>query len=541
MLVGVGAASAASNFADASRYRIIPVGPNSIEQSQFGVAAAVASATSGLTLSIRDLKELVADEAELLERGQRVVAEVTRLLENKVGRVWVMGCQGWSATYDTYLAFLSKFPLVDKDWELQLLPIKVVRAVGPAGGMPPATTVAAFSKPASLMESFVPFGDFLCYNYEPNILPANSCPQALCCQHCGDEYEQEVATIIRGSAITTEDHHQAGLPALLHNGSMMGPNNGFDAVKVRDDRMVLNSEIMNLQKKWNEYCLRLHQDHQRINKDPYRPFPHYIGVPADKGKTANPSKDSEAVGIRRDVIKPCAVSAAHTNSIARGVQSQHGNLSNLDRDDRHASPVSSHHHLLHAPVATDLVLGTPDESSSKGSSSACCKHVEDSESSIHLVPKKVGDLNLKRPQLSVQPNSCSWSSRNVGQTSPSALHSVASGGLSAFGQWQKPSPLAAQSSDLSHYKLLIKHLFKVVGRQEEALSAICESLVWRWSTERRRGPNRKNDTWLCFHGSDSIAKKRVAVALAELIHGSKDCHGLHCGAVEQETAIHSLP
>ncbi|KAG8050869.1 hypothetical protein GUJ93_ZPchr0009g468 [Zizania palustris] len=545
MLVGVGAASAASDFTAASPYRILPVGPDTIEQTQLGVAAAMASDTSGLILSIGDLKELVADEAELQERGRLVVAEVTRLLENKVGRVWVMG---WSATYETYLAFLSKFPLVDKDWELQLLPITAVRAGGPAGVMPPATTIAAFSKPASLMDSFIPFGGFPCDNYEPNSLTANPCPQTLRCQQCNDKYEQEVATIIRGSGITAEDHHQAGLPSLLQNGSMMGPNNGLDAVKVRDDRMVLNSKILNLQKKWNEYCLRLHQDHQRINRDPYRPFSQFIGVPTDKDKTANQSKGSEAVGIQRDVIKPCAISAARTSSTARrisspsisnkrnedlvldlqakhsksdenlkdrGVQSQHGNLSNLDHDNGHASPSSA------APVATDLVLGTPRESSSKGSSSACFKHVEDSEKSIHLVPKKV-DLNLKRPQPSVQPNSCSWSSRNVGQTSPSALQSVASGGLSAFGQWQKPSPLAAQSSDLSNYKLLVERLFKVVGRQEEALSAICESIVQCRSTERCRGPNRKNDIWLCFHGSDSIAKKRVAAALAEFMHGSKD-------------------
>uniref|UniRef100_A0A0D9XN63 ATPase AAA-type core domain-containing protein n=1 Tax=Leersia perrieri TaxID=77586 RepID=A0A0D9XN63_9ORYZ len=551
MLVGVGAASAADDFAGASPYRILHVDPSSIERSDIGVAAAMASATtSGLIISIGDLKELVSDEAEVQERGRRVVAEVTRVLEThtKVGRVWVMG---WSATYETYLAFLSKFPLVDKDWELQLLPITAVHAAaataGPASGglMPPATTVAAFSKPpASLMESPVPFGGFLCDNYEMNSLTANSCPQVLRCQQCNDKYEQEVATIIRASSITAEDHHQGGVPALLQNGSMMGPNNGFDPVKVRDDRMVLNSKILNLQKKWSEYCLRLHRNHQRINRDPYRPFAHYIGVPTDKETSESPSKGTEAVGNQRDVIKPCAVSAAHTSLSARclstpsvpdkaneglvlNLQSRHsesdenlqdsgrhGNLSN-DLDDN-ALPSSA------APtVATDLVLGTPRESSSKVSSPTFCKHVEDSERSIHLLPKKVDDLNPKHPQLSVQPSSCSWSSGNVGKTSPSPLHSVASGGLSAFGQWQKPSPLAAQSSDLSNYKLLVECLFKVVGRQEEALSAICGSIVRCRSTESRRGPNR-NDIWLCFHGSDSTAKKRVAVALAELMHGSKE-------------------
>ncbi|XP_062203644.1 protein DWARF 53-like [Phragmites australis] len=548
MLVGVGAASAAADFAAASPYRILPVGPTSINQMEIGVAAATTT-SPGLIISIGDLKDLVPDEADLQERGRQVVAEVTRVLEtHRAGRVWVMG---WSATYETYLTFLSKFPLLDKDWELQLLPITDVRPAGTTV-MPPATTVAALSRPpatasTSLMESFAPFGGFLCDTYEANSLAANSCPQALRCQQCNDRYEQEVATIIRGSGITAEAH-QEGLPSLLQNGSMMvGPNNGFDAVKVRDDQ-VLNSKFLNLQKKWNEYCLRLHQSCQRINRDPYQLFPHYIGVPVDRERTANPSKGSGAVAPQKEVVKPSAVSASLTNTAAksnsspsisnqrnedlvlklqvrqsksdehlqdRGVQSQHRNSPNCDHED-HVSPSSA------APVATDLVLGTACESSSKDSSASQCKHVEDTEGSIHLMPKKVDDLNLKPPQLFVQPYSCSRSSSNWGQMSPSALHSAASGGTSAFGQWQRPSPLAAQSFDLRNYKQLVEHLFKAVGRQEEALSAICESIVRCRSMERCRGANKKNDIWFSFHGPDSIAKRRVATVLAELMHGSKE-------------------
>jgi hypothetical protein len=148
MLVGVGAASAAADFAVASPYRVLPVGPTSIDHTELGVAASMASATSGLIISIGDLKELVPDDGELQEMGRRVVTEVTRVLEtHRAGRVWVLG---WSATYETYLTFLSKFPLLDKDWELQLLPITAVRAGGsPSLLIPPATTTAAaFSKPA---------------------------------------------------------------------------------------------------------------------------------------------------------------------------------------------------------------------------------------------------------------------------------------------------------------------------------------------------------------------------------------------------------
>jgi hypothetical protein len=151
-----------------------------------------------------------------------------------------------------------------------------------------------------------------------------------------------------------------------------------------------------------------------------------------------------------------------------------------------------------------------------------CKHVEDAEGSIQLMPKKVDDLNLKPPHFSVRPYTYVRDSSNWDQTSPSALHSAASGGASAFGQWQRPSPFAAQSFDLSNYKLLMERLFKAVGRQEEALSAICASIVRCRSMERRRGANKKNDIWFSFYGPDSIAKRRVGVALAELKYSSSE-------------------
>ncbi|CAM0950551.1 unnamed protein product [Alopecurus aequalis] len=545
MLVGVGAASAAADFASASPYRVLPVAPNSIDQTELGVAAAMASATSGLVISVGDLRELVPDDGELQERGRRVVAEVTRVLEtHREGRVWVMG---WSATYETYLTFLSKFPLVDKDWELQLLPITAVRAGGsPAGLMPPATMPPAFSKPASLVEPFVPFGGIVNDTYESNSLVTHPCPQILRCQQCNDRCEQEVTTIVKGSGITVEDHHQGGLSSPLQNGSMMGLNNGLDAIKVRDDQMVLKSKVLNLQKKWNDYCLRLHQSCQR-NGGPYQ-FPHYIGVPGDMERATTLCKGSESGTLQRGVIRPSAVSATRTNEAPKSVSPPsisnqrneylvfnfQGKHSKGDEQlqDRHVQLQQEHLSSCHdrevhmfpspsASVATDLVLSTPRESSSKDTSSASWKHVVDADKSTHLTSSKVDDLNLKPPQPFVQPFS-SRSSVNVGQTSPSALHSAASGGVSAFGQWQKPSHLAVQGSDLSNYKVLVERLFKVVGRQEEAVSAICESIVRCQSTERCRGANRKNDIWFSFHGSDSMAKRRVAVALAELVHGCKD-------------------
>jgi hypothetical protein len=155
MLVGVGAASAAAEFAAkaSSPYRILHLGPNSINQQADDLHAAVATSSTsppsrgaggGLIVSIGDLKDLVPnddDQPEEDKKKKRVVSEVTRLLETHRSSIWVMG---WSATYETYLAFLSKFPLVNKDWDLQLLPVTALRSSSDAaaGAMPPATTLA---------------------------------------------------------------------------------------------------------------------------------------------------------------------------------------------------------------------------------------------------------------------------------------------------------------------------------------------------------------------------------------------------------------
>jgi len=99
----------------------------------------------------------------------------------------------------------------------------------------------------------------------------------------------------------------------------MGSNNEFDAVKVRDDQMVLSTKILNLEKKWNEYCVRLHQGCNRINRDPCQLFPHHIGVRVDRERCANPNQSAQTIALQRDIIKPCALSSPYTNITAKSI------------------------------------------------------------------------------------------------------------------------------------------------------------------------------------------------------------------------------
>ncbi|ONK61851.1 uncharacterized protein A4U43_C08F34240 [Asparagus officinalis] len=196
---------------------------------------------SKIAVGIGDLKELDSLGDDLLNC---LVKEITRALEMKKGRFWVMG---WSATYETYMKFLSRYPTLDKDWDLQL------QLITSAARQP------AVSRPPSLMESFVPFGGFFPSTYESNIpvmKPYSSVPR---CQLCNDKYEEELAIILKGSAPSCIDQNQAKLPLWLQNVDMVRMNNQLDVSKVKDDEKVLNVRAADLQKKWNDYCQRLHQ------------------------------------------------------------------------------------------------------------------------------------------------------------------------------------------------------------------------------------------------------------------------------------------
>lgn len=77
----------------------------------------------GLLVNIGDLKAFVADNA-LGDSVSYVVAQLTRLLQLHRGKVWLTGA---TASYGSYLKFIGRFPSIEKDWDLQLLPITSLR------------------------------------------------------------------------------------------------------------------------------------------------------------------------------------------------------------------------------------------------------------------------------------------------------------------------------------------------------------------------------------------------------------------------------
>ncbi|KAG1338003.1 protein DWARF 53-LIKE [Cocos nucifera] len=498
----------------------------------------------GVVLSIGDLKGMVegGDDAG---KQSSVVLELTRVLELLRGRLWVMG---WSATYETYMKFLSRYPLLDKDWDLQLLPITAERP-GIGGSLP---------RPPSLMDSFVPFGGFFPTIYESKGLPSCHYPSVRRCQHCNDKCEQEVAAILKGHSSLAEDQHPMDVPSWMQRANVFSMNDGLDASEAKDDKTLLNVKIMDLQKKWNDYCQRLHRGCQRLETDSFQMLPSIVGLPCISGKERASNQNiknldltrsqkgyensfpvivdlqkiataSQSLSLpvipesrNRDLISKLQVRLSKSEQLQReGFQSDQGAQSDSGDHDVHASPSSV------TSVRTDLVLGTLHEPACKDEHSATQKHTNHLEDCSGRLPsKKVDDFSQNIPEVLIQSHSYSTCpDLPANRTYPlMRIPSVSkTGGVPAFDQQCLGSSNLCQSFDQSNYKSFCTSLINKVGRQEEALSAISQTIVrCRTGDQRQRGASLKGDIWLTFLGPDEVGKKKVAVALAELLYGSKE-------------------
>lgn len=79
----------------------------------------------GVVVNFGDLKAMDTDgDASSADALRLVVCELARLLEIHGRKVWLIGA---AARYETYLKFLNMFPSVEKDLELQLLPMTTMR------------------------------------------------------------------------------------------------------------------------------------------------------------------------------------------------------------------------------------------------------------------------------------------------------------------------------------------------------------------------------------------------------------------------------
>lgn len=72
-------------------------------------------------------------------------------------------------------------------------------------------------------------------------------------------------------------------------------------------------------------------------------------------------------------------------------------------------------------------------------------------------------------------------------------------------------------------KMLNRALLERVGWQREAISVISQTIArFQTRSEKCHGASQRRNIWFNFNGPDRIGKRKIAVALAELLHGSRE-------------------
>lgn len=474
----------------------------------------------GLVVNLGDLKPLIGGDASA-DAVSYVVAELTRLLKIDGKKVWLMGA---AAIYETYLKFLSRFPSIEKDWDLQLLPITSLN---------PSSTGESNSK-SSLMESFIPFGGFFS---TPSNLKGPLCSSLRCvsrCHSCNEKCEQEVIAVSKGGlSASVVDQYQSSLPSWLQMDEL-ATNKGLDVVKTKDDGMLLSAKVTGLQKKWDNICQRLHQTESFAKADIHTvgsQAPAIVGFQfvedrkeiADNDSSNNSyaspngsgcknvkscmSMDLESMSTskpgvffpmaskvkRESLLSKLLEMPSKTDDFEPGhLRSPHCSFSSSSVGDDHASPTTA------ASVTTDLGLG-----------------ISSAPSSEELkIPNQIHGEFLK------DISSC-FSANHQALSSPCFC------------------PGYRGPVDPSNFKTLFRALTERIGWQDEAISIISQTIVQcRTKNEKRRGASPKGDIWFNFAGPDSFGKKKIAVALAEVLYGSRE----NCISVDlssQDGMIHS--
>ncbi|XP_077217657.1 protein SMAX1-LIKE 6-like [Tasmannia lanceolata] len=442
----------------------------------------------GVIVSVGDLKGFFVD------KGRFMVGELTRLLDVHRGRLWLIGTV---MDHETYMKFLACYPSVEKDWDLQVLTFTSVSSE--MGGF--------YSRRNSLMESFVPFGGFFSTVSDLKI-PVNSVHQSVFrCHLCNEKYEEELSTILKGPTVAASDLRKASLPSWLQSAGMISMNTGLDVAKAKEDGKVMNAKVMELQKKWNDICQHHHRSSQMHEADIYgigaQVLPGIAGLPYVTDRKERADSQNMATNVSQD-------------------HNAHGNCISMSMD---LQKISSPHRTIPASgvsesVKTDLVLGIVDASLCKEqkqqSVQTCKERLKDLSGCL---PTEFDAVSESLPIVPVVSSSCSsFSDQMVPNTHLPMRNYPGSNAMKS----NVASDMNGQI-DPRDFKMLWRGLIEKVGYQDEAICAINQAIVrCKLGNERCRGASLKGDIWLSFHGPDRVAKRKIALALADMMFGSRE-------------------
>ncbi|KAL5540551.1 hypothetical protein UlMin_045244, partial [Ulmus minor] len=376
-----------------------------------------------------------------------------------------------------------------------------------------------------LMESFVPFGGFFSAPSDLK-LPLSSSLQCLPrSPQCGENCEQEEVDVSKGSCTSSvAERCQSSLPSWLQMAAVSA-NKGLDA-KTKDDGDLLNGKVTGMQKKGDHY----QQIHHTQPLPEANLFPTIVGFqcPDDKIDNASnpssndpniasddakckrlnadmPAADKEMILMSQASIPFPLASKSRPGSFSpeswgkpskdedldsAGIRSPCSLSNSSMGDGSQKSPTSA------TSVTTDLELGI--------CSSASGNKLEEPQNHHRIEPQwgisSCYSENIDLDNMYVSKHAA----RSSSQSSSHAL----------------PEPF-----DPRDVKMIYKALSERVAWQWEAVRVISQTIACCRARKEKRhghGASQRGDIWLNFVGPDRFGKKKIAVALAEVLFGNRE-------------------
>ncbi|KAI3470885.1 hypothetical protein Pfo_027548 [Paulownia fortunei] len=464
---------------------------------------------SGVVVHLGDLKALAGDGVGT-DGLRYLVAKVARLLKEHGGKLWLIGA---AATYEVYFQILNKFPSIEEEWDLEILPITSLKFS--MGGSYPRS---------SLMESFVPLGGFFSMPPGTKSSLSSACQYVTRCHLCNEKYNQEVTALSNGGLCSSvAEQYQSNLPSW----SQPNTQSGFAAIEAKDDGLLLNAKIAGLQKKWDSICQHHHYNQPSLKgytRQLGYQFPHVLGFQVAEDKKENTSNDSSCHSKassteqgNKNVISSLSTNLRQSSSLKGlhsldmlsktnnlsilsksgeipsefigdpgGLKSHHFDSSTASISDGHTSPNSV------TSVSTDLGLGIISSSTSKEPEKPVDESHED------LIQDLSGSLSTNVDAIKSSTSNC-----------PSQSSSCCSHDNHTHSNVEEP-------------KMLYRALVERVGQQEEAISAVIEVITQCQTKNTGFHGISRGDIWINFRGPDRVGKKKLGLALAEILYGSTE-------------------
>ncbi|KAL1804972.1 hypothetical protein ACET3Z_028040 [Daucus carota] len=455
----------------------------------------------GVVINFGDLKGFVGEGGVCVEAMTFVVHELSRLLEVFRGRLWLIGI---ALEYEMYLKFVKGFPSIEKDWDLQVLPMSS-----------PKSSREEVHPRSSLTESFVPLGGFFPTPPDVKFPLSGSANCVSRCHLCNEKCEQEVTALSDGGYTASVAYQfPSSLPSWLERPELNSTRASDDKA---NDSMVLSAKVARLQKKWDNICQRLHFAPFLAKPDTYRV---YSQVPSIMG--------------------------FHVVQDGKGnISSQHANASSAVSGCKFVdSSRLTDAELITTAEATDQVTANPktinvrfrekaelDEQCGLKSplKSWSCSNVAEGLTSPTSVASVTTDIGLRSNLSSswVIEKSSNQCHRDLMQDFSGCLPKnsdvlAASTKKNASNTLSCPSSEIYGQYDQKDYKYLYTSLFSKIGRQEDAMGVISQTLARCKSRNGKRQGASRGDVWFNFLGSDGICQKKTAVALAEILYGGTE-------------------